>query len=350
MFFYIYLCLFVFILSFSYTKCKNPYLALDIKILIFLFLFIPAALRFGIGTDYVNYVHIFNTFKNTNEIQQEFGWKLINQFVLLNNLPVHFIFVIASFLTYFALFWTDKKSFWIVFFIYFLYLYTTSYNAVRNAISITFFWASYTCLLKGKKIKGFLLILLGSLFHSSALVYIPVYLLMCFLRLSKKKTLIIAVIGYILLARLRLAEHIMDSTFLQGLRYAAYISRKEYNTASSIGSGFGILLRQFFLFLLYALCDESKSDKKEFNAVSVLFLFLLFSDILMVQIVIFSRLLTIFYVAYMACFRHIFIYKSKNAYIEVMKWGCLAYSIVFVFLWGLATNQNEVIPYTSIFD
>ena len=173
---------------------------------------------------------------------------------------------------------------------------------------------------------------------------------MCFLRLSKKKTLIIAVIGYIIFARLRLAERIMDSTFLQGLKYAAYISHKEYNTASAIGSGLGILLRQFFLFLLYALCDETKCDKKEFNALSVLFLFMLFSDILMIQIVIFSRLMTIFYVAYMACFRHLFIYKSKNAYIEVIKLGCLAYSILFVFLWGLATNQNEVIPYTTIFD
>ena len=98
MFFYIYLCLFVLILSFSYTKCKDKYLAIDIKILIFLFLFIPAALRFGIGTDYVNYVNIFQSFKNTNEMQQEIGWKLINQFVLINNLPVQYIFVIASFL------------------------------------------------------------------------------------------------------------------------------------------------------------------------------------------------------------------------------------------------------------
>ena len=293
MFFYIFLCCTLLLLSFSCSKSKNLYISIDLRIVVFLILFLPAALRLNIGTDYKNYVSIFNQLQYGHEIRQEFGWKLINIFVIRNSLSVQWIFVISSFLIYTFAFATDKKDLWIVMFVYFLYLYTSSYNAVRNAISISLFWFSYIWLLKGKRLKGFFFVIFASLFHASAYLYIPVYLMMCFFKMNKKITILLGLGIYILLTKLHFAQLIMNSALFGTSKYAKYLFSEKYNSATVTNSGFGVLLRHFYIFFIYSLCDERKCSKREFSAISICFLAILASDILMTQIFIFYRLLEI---------------------------------------------------------
>lgn len=349
MFFYIALCLFVFITTFSYSFTKDKYLAFNLKIFAFLLLFIPAAIRSGIGTDYKSYVQIFNNVKAGKLIGQEYGWELMNLFVAETSLSAQWVFVISSFLTYIFLFTTKKKDFWIVLLLYFLYMYTTSYNAVRNAISITLFWASYTKLLKGHRLQGFFFVIFACLFHASAYLYIPVYLLMCFGNFNKKVTIVLGLIFYVLFTKFRFAQIIFDSALFGSTKYAVYVLSEQYGADAEITTGLGILLRQFYMFFIYFLCDEKHCAKKEFSAISILFLMALCSDVLSTQIVIFSRLRDCFLVAYMAIFAHLFRTKSRNAFVQVGKLGALCYPILFIFLMGLSANYNEVIPYTHIF-
>lgn len=348
MFIYIAIAVLVFTASFCYSNTRNKYLAVELKFLCFLLLFIPAAVRLNIGSDYQSYVSIFNRVCAGREIYQEFGWMLINLFVARVKLHHQWVFVISSFLTYVFLFFTKKKDAWIVLVVYFLYLYTTSYNAVRNAISIAMFWYSCCCLWKGKRLRGFVFVLLSTLFHSSAYLYIPVYIAMCFVRMNKWVTICIAVIGYILFARLHFAQRILESPVFAMFSYAHYATSAKGSAAVKINSGLGMLLRHFYLFLMYCLCDEKRCPQKEFSSISVLFLLLLFTDVLSTQIFIFYRLRDCFIVAYMAMFSCLFRYRSCNAFYEVGKIFCLVYAIVLIFVLGLLKNINEIVPYTSI--
>ena len=348
MFIYIAIAVLLFVTSFCYSNCKNKFVAMELKFLCFLLLFIPAAVRLNIGSDYRNYVRIFNSVRTGHEIYQEFGWMLLNLFVARTRLHHQWIFVLSSFLTYAFLFFTNKKDAWIVLFVYFLYLYTTSYNAVRNAISVAMFWYAYCCLRNEKRLRGFVSILLAAQFHASAYLYIPVYLAMCFVRMNKRVTLCIAVVSYILFARLHMAQHIMESPAFAMFRYAHYVNSAEGSAATEIRSGLGILLRHFYLFLMYCLCDEKRCPQKEFSSMSILFLSLLFTDILSTQIFIFYRLRDCFTVAYMAMFSCLFRYRSRNAFYVAGKMFCFAYAIVIMFVLGLLKNTNEIVPYTSI--
>ncbi len=348
MFIYIAIATLVFVTSFCYSNTRNKYLAVELKFLCFLLLFVPAAVRLNIGTDYQNYVRIFNRVRAGREIYEEFGWMLVNLFVARAKLHHQWVFVISSFLTYIFLFFTKKKDAWIVLVVYFLYLYTTSYNAVRNAISIAMFWYSYCCLCKGKRLRGFAFVLLSTLFHTSAYLYIPVYMAMCFVRMNKRVTICIAVVGYILFARLHFAQRILESPVFAMFRYAHYVTSEKGSAAVKINSGLGMLLRHFYLFSMYCLCDEKRCPQKEFSSISILFLSLLLTDILSTQIFIFYRLRDCFVVAYMAMFSCMFSYRSRNALYEVGKIFCLVYAVVMVFVLGLLRNINEIVPYTTI--
>lgn len=349
MFFYVLLALLIFITSFCYSFGQNKYFALNMKILCFLLLFIPAALRMNIGTDYVNYLKIFQKLKATGYIKQEIGWKILNLFVYKTDLHYQYIFVISSFLIYLGIIKTDKKDFWIATFVYFLYLYATSYNAVRNAISIALFWYSYVCLLRNKKVIGYVYILIGAMFHSSALLYLPIYFFMGRIKFSKKTTLLIALVMYILIRYFHIADYIMNSSIMEALRYAKYLSNAMYNSSTDYNSGLGILIRHCYIFFIYCLIDEKKCGKVEFSAISILFLAILVSDTLMTQIYIFYRLKDCFLVAYMAIFACLFRYRSRNAIIKISKFCALMYPVLFIFLHNLKNNYNEIIPYTHIF-
>ena len=349
MIFYFILCTLVFCLSYAQSKSKDKYISLDIKVMLFLLMFLPAAFRVGIGTDYNTYVKIFNNLARGHESKTELGWIVVNQIVYKNGLGVQWIFAISSFLTLIWLFLLDKDYFYMSIFVWFLYYYTNSFNAVRNAISISMFYYSYYLCVNDKRIKGFILIILGSLFHNSALIYIPVYLFMCYIPISKKSTLIIAVLGYVMLRLFHLSQMIMDSSLITSTKYGAYVTLLKYNSTTQTSSGLGILLRHFVLFLTYFLCSESKTSKKNFSAMSFLFLAVLFSDILMTQIYIFSRLRTIFLVGYMAMYVHLFSWKSRNIWIELFKLFSLSHTLIFYFLYSIIENMNEVVPYASIF-
>ena len=345
--FYILQFLFLFVFSFSYSYSKDKYFSIIFKFLSFFIIFIPAAIRYNIGTDYSNYVQIFNNLKFGHEIQQEYGWKFLNLFVISNKLSVQWIFIISSFITYIWLFYTDKKSTWIVLLIYYLYLYTYSFNAVRNAISITLFWYSYMCLLREKKIRGFVFILIGSLFHVSAFLYIPLYFMMCFVPIKRNTTIILGVVFYVLFARLNFAGILLNSFLLKETKFAVYSTHSKYAEEVIISTGLGVTLRLLYTFLLYILCDKAKCKKEESYAISWLFLALIIADSLAIQIFIFRRLLDCFYIAYIAMF-YCLLKKSNNVYTQLGKLFCFIYVFVFVFLAGLYRNSNEIIPYMTI--
>ena len=346
--FYIILFLFVFSFSFMYSHSKNTSLGVVLKTLVFLLLFIPAAIRFNIGTDYKNYAMIYNSLSNGHSITQETGWKILNNLVIKTDMGRQWIFIISSFLIYIFLFNANKKTFFICIIIFYLYLYTYSYNVLRNAISISLFIFAYFELLKHKDFNSVLCIIISLFFHTTAILYIPVYILMRFVRLNKRNTLIFALIIYFIMSKINFVDYIFKMPLFQGTKYSYYASRAIFNRVSSTVSGFGVLLRIFHMFLLYCLCLETEDNKFEFSAMSWLFICLLIADMLSVRIFIFYRLLNCFYIAYIAMFKLMFTRKTTGV-TTILKYGCLFYTCYFNFFETLMRNDNGIIPYTTFF-
>ena len=186
-----YLCFFL-ISSFSITRVgmlykkrnnENKYKA-EIVFFTCIGLIIPfliSALRYYVGTDYGNYIRVYNQFSGIN------FWELI-----LNNHELLFItvikisynpqvmFAIMAFLTitilYFSIFkYKEKLSLGFMFFLYLFLFFTSSFNIMKQGLAIVIIAYSYKFIFN-KELKKFLItVFIAALFHVTALIFLPFY-------------------------------------------------------------------------------------------------------------------------------------------------------------------------------
>lgn len=163
------------------TRSKKRYfygLSLAIPLLI-------GGFRYGVGTDYFNYINIFNShLQNAFNINDstEIGYVLLEQFASLFDNSTRVLFIITTFLSliffYAALVRFKSHHPGLVVFLYLTTLFPMSLNAVRQgiAVSIVTLALSYA---KDRRFIPFLLwTLFAGLFHISALLVIPFYFIM----------------------------------------------------------------------------------------------------------------------------------------------------------------------------
>ena len=143
MYFYFLQSVFFIFSLYMYSKAKESYGALCLKIFSFMIIFLPAALRFNIGTDYQNYVDIFDSILLNENVTTEVGWRLLNKVCIFFHLPKQFLFIISSFIIYILVFKITKKNYIILLITFYLYLYTASFNIIRNCICLAFVLCGY---------------------------------------------------------------------------------------------------------------------------------------------------------------------------------------------------------------
>lgn len=168
------------------------------NIYVYISLLIPilvSILRFGVGTDYFNYVVIYNDLlgisprqifeNNAHNIELGFYGIIKVSEILTHN--YYLMFGISSFLTiiffYLGLKRFNPKHKALIYFLFLTTIYPLSFNAVRQAIAMSIFFYASTYIVTKKPFKYLLIVLLASLFHISALFMLPVY----FVRLVIKK-------------------------------------------------------------------------------------------------------------------------------------------------------------------
>lgn len=141
-----------------------------------------SGVRYGIGTDYFNYVVIFKENKYNIENRIEKGYNLINKVISWLGGDEHVVFFVVSLLTLFFVYLAlyerrEKLSVGMGMFIFMLGYYQASFNNVRQllAISILLFSAKYV--FSKKLVKFLICILIASTIHTSAWFFFPVYFL-----------------------------------------------------------------------------------------------------------------------------------------------------------------------------
>ena len=131
----------------------------------------------------------------------EFGYKLLNYIVAMFSTDCHTFFfvhqlILVSLAVYISYQYKDNGFSEIILLFYFLYIYNTSFNILRQAIALMFFFCAVCLWDKGKIHKSVFLSVLANLSHNSALfsiLYFPFLKLKLFLQKNRIKTTIVMV-------------------------------------------------------------------------------------------------------------------------------------------------------------
>ena len=249
-------------------------------ILIFLFL----AFRYDFGNDYMGYLEGFNKVNSYGEIDYfgkyynyEIGWLVLIR--LFQNLGfftmVGFLALLNCIIYYrFIKKYVEVKYYWLAVFIYVFdpQFMLIQASAMRQSLAIGIFLFSIDYVYKKDLIRFALCIGIASLFHSSALILLPVYLL-GYINLKVNKFWGIAIFG------------IFISLFLYPTIFATYVNTvvmgyfEKYEfyqgPAGTIGTGLGVLYLSG-MFLLVLFHDKFQRDQNAllFKIAMISFMFI----------------------------------------------------------------------------
>ncbi|UZD45486.1 EpsG family protein [Peribacillus frigoritolerans] len=152
-----------------------------------LFPFLISANRYGIGTDYFEYVALYNELEGYNNIldaikkgSYEPGWIILNLIVKMIFDNYKYVFIISSFLTLFFLFKTlyayrDRLYVGIAIFIFMCTMFNSSFNITRQILAATILLYAIKYIEEKNILKYALLTLLAASFHYSAVIFLPIY-------------------------------------------------------------------------------------------------------------------------------------------------------------------------------
>lgn len=227
----------------------------------FVLLFVFSALRYGFGNDYFSYLNIFNTIKIT-------GWHSYLSsnplFILLNKYSPNFqVFIaITSFIFLFAVYMliirnVDAKYhiFAVGLFLLNPYLFLMQLSSIRQSLAVAMFILAVFFAIKRKPVYYVAVIILASLFHTSAILLLPFY----FLINDKKPTRVFLIVFVVIVALLTLSPVSYDwfiglfEEFLMKNRYDRYLT----GSGNSLNATLVALM-----YFLYGLININKLEGK----------------------------------------------------------------------------------------
>lgn len=293
---------------------RERYLFLTIA---FLLVFIPSAIRYDIGTDYVNYVRIFETGTYINYQYKEPLFYFINS--VLSGIDAHFqwFMVVTSFIFSAVAFKAyPQRNAWIfhLFFIFTLWFF--SFNGIRQAVALSFSILSIYYFLNNRVWLFIFLNLVGMLFHNSVFLILILGLISLiplhrYLKSHIFPFIAISSIVFIYLKPTIVFDIMENFLRLVGMvKYANYF-QSQTHFIEHYGSGLGILVK--ILFSIYLLLNTKyliELNKKNWLVVLMIYIYTV-ALVLASQIVIFGRMADIFKISLI--FGVYFLYKiDKN--------------------------------------
>lgn len=291
----------------------------------FLLVWLVSALRYNVGTDYPNYIYIFD-----NLYLYEFGvleplYYWLNQGIMLLGIDKQWLFVITSFISTFFIYKTasyyNQKGWFILFYLLFLYFISLSIVRQLTAVSIMIYGIHH--LLNNNNRKFILSMLFAAGFHYSAFFLAPMLLLKK-IRLSWAGGVALFIGVMVLITQVNIVQEIFSNSFFESSKYAVY-AVNEYNRESELGSGLGVLV-QVLPAIVLILFSFAIQKQPNYSSVILLSIFFVASVILTLDVYIFNRIMTILLVFYI--YASVYIaesdFKYKGILLGVMALGGLA--------------------------
>lgn len=262
-----------FLSSLVYSTKKSKYLGYS-----FFILFLYLALRYDFGNDYMSYYELFNTTKETpwSEITtlfavNNFGEIMEPGYIFLNKLfstfSGFFLFIAFQSLIFCLVYYNfikkyvPPKYYWLSLIILIIdtSLMVRSISGIRQSIAVFCFVYSIEYIISRQALKFYLLIVLAILFHSSALILLPLYFIVNHNKISRAEPFIYSVIYLVILFFgdffVTTIEKIVTQLFP---RYLTYFDSYE----STLSTGLGVaLLSIIYIVSLFTVDVKSKNDR-----------------------------------------------------------------------------------------
>lgn len=347
MFYIIIMCLAV-ILILPLKKYKNSKVGKILFVLSFLVSFLPAGLRYGIGTDYFyTYVPYFNWIGTGEKEFGEIGFNLLNKFIYDTSGDYRVLFFVTSFIILgfiYKAIWDNSddilKSILIIF-IGQTYFY--SMNIVRQAIAMAIILYAFKFLKDKKYLKLLICIIIAALFHSSALLMIPILLISQIRIRPFNKIIIIILLFAFQPIILKVVEMIIGLT-----KYNWYYKSGLYTENIALS----LIIQNIIIFIIDSYYQKVYKDKitTEYNILSNINFFGICTMALSMYIPLIYRIIrycTIFQILFIPKMLNLSRIKSNKsiitAVIILLLFVCMVYQIILC-------GGEEVYPYVSIFN
>lgn len=343
----IYLYMLFFAVSF-YAINKTVYNEIIEKLLfslMFVMLFIISAIRKHVGTDYGVYLNVYSSIQDRiyDGEGMEIGYFYLNKITKDLIGGEYTIFIVTSLIIMLLVYLTIKNFSVDPLLSTLLFMcigtYIGSFNIIRQSIAIALILYSYKYC--ETKIIWIIPILVASLFHTTALMVIPFYIISK-MNLKKEHYIIIGIVGVLLyLSYGRTVAYLTN--FIEGFEH--------YQDSKFVTEGANpirTLISIFILLFCYLSYDEINEDRK----IKFAFTMMVFGSIcalFMLKGKIFARVVGYFDVFNILVVPYV---VAKTKKYELRKFSLfVTISIVFCcsyyFYYSIKTNQGDVIPYKT---
>lgn len=308
----------------------------------FVILFIAIAYRdFNVGTDTESYrLYFYYIINDLNSMRQtvEPGWVFLNTFADYLGGEFRTVLVLASLAILLPIFFIAKKysanpMLTIVVF-YLLSFYFYSFNITRQMIAVSLILFGLVLLTKNKKYQFLVLVFLAYLFHTSALIVLPLFFVN-YLPNDKINALLLIFASMVLgFFAVNLAPAIAAL-----IHYEHYFSL--YNYGNYIGPLLKLLIFNSFFVFIYLTSERSSVESKLFLA------FILLSSLL-VRIPFGSRIyiyLGIYQLLFYPIYLHNLKLRASSANFTLSKLFIFIYLYV---VYALYQGSGGIYPYFNV--
>lgn len=338
------ICIFFGFLGDKADSKKNYALYKICLIIPFLLLFIVAAIRYDVGQDYLSYMRNYELFVSGYILNNfEMGYLLFLKILSFISKNPQIVFIITSvIINYFVCKNISENSTkkWLSYIIYiFGTFFFFSMNGIRQAIAISIFYYSLKYI-KEKKFNKYLFInVIGVLFHTSAITFIPLY----FILQKKIKFKYIIIISMFLFGNF-FAAHI--SNLLIQTKYSHYILNSNYYTLGKFNISSII---NFLLFIIYNLFIKNKDDNDRIYE-NLHFIGVLISIFLPTMPLVNRFFVSFRYIEFLSVPNIIEKINIKKKNKDIIILG-IVLLYTFYFIHGVyLENGNKVLPYKTFFE
>lgn len=317
-------------------------------------IFLVSGLRYNVGTDYNNYIEIFNIIINR---KLQLSYQIEPAFILMIKLIALFtneflwLFIVTSLFITIFVFKASMNGTGYYELSIFLYMafgfYTSSFNIIRQWMAASVLLYAYEFLVEGKDREFFKYVFLAICCHYSAIMVIPIYFFIKKPRSNILRTIIFffGVFLYIITDYIILALKLITSNIGIFNKYGKYLILNE-NIGGSVlvFPMFCILTYVLYLFYNKNIIRKNFGIEIYINILPVAFAISLIGQ----KIMVFSRLQMYFLCVLIIVLPQIISSIKKQNRIIV-------YSIIIVlgtvfFIYSLIRNGGEPLPYQTIFN
>lgn len=274
----------------------------------FLLVFIPAAIRYDVGTDYLNYLDIYQGGRADDRLEvyknKEPLFYFVNWFYRSFNAHFQWVFATLSFVfTAVAFKAYPRNKGWLIHFLFFSMLWFFSFNGMRQAVALSWCLLALVNFFDRRYIRFLIFTLIGVAFHQSVL-FVAVAGFMALIPLSfsfKGRIAPVFFIGFIVLTYMSMSVvlvYLEQALTLVGLtKYAGYFSSSIHFVERDFGSGIGVLAKVLFsIYIIFCSNAFLRINKNYWLLIILVFAYAI-GVVLANKVIIFGRMADTFSIA-----------------------------------------------------